>query len=48
MAFQEVYPGRIAHFRATHVKTGLICDVVGIYQHVWRTMLTTEQNHIQE
>lgn len=46
MAFRVIYPGRLVHFRATHVKTGLVCDLVGIYQHVWRTHLPAEQNHI--
>ena len=46
MAFKEVYPGRLVHFRATHDKTGLNVDLVGLYQHVWRTQLSSEQNHI--
>ena len=46
MAFREIYPGRLVHFRATHASTGLICDLIGLYQHVWRTHLPTEQNHI--
>ena len=44
MAFKEVYPGRLVLFRATHAKTGLVFDLVGLYQHVWRIQLTSEQN----
>ncbi|CAE7409505.1 unnamed protein product [Symbiodinium sp. CCMP2592] len=46
MAFQEVYPGRLVHFRATHIRTHMTVDVIGLYQHVWRSKLPAEQNHI--
>ncbi|CAE7580280.1 Pol [Symbiodinium sp. CCMP2592] len=46
MAFQEVYPGRLVHFRATHIRTHMTVDVIGLYQHVWRSQLPAEQNHI--
>ena len=43
-ALSEVVPGRILQVRATFKASGLPITVVGVYQHVWRTSLTTVQN----
>ena len=41
---QELDPGRLALVQATNRHTGLPLSLIGIYQHVWRTHLTTTQN----
>ena len=42
---QELYPGRLVHVRAVHKSSYLTVDIFGIYQHVYRTQLSAEQNH---
>ena len=43
-AVHEVLPGRLLHVHATHKHTQARLDVVALYQHVWRTQLTTHHN----
>ena len=40
----EVNPGRLALVQAVHRDTQLTISIIGIYQHVWRTGLTTARN----
>ncbi|CAE7861503.1 hsp-3, partial [Symbiodinium necroappetens] len=42
--FLEVSPGRLALVQATHRATQLPVSIVGLYQHVWRTHLTSSRN----
>ncbi|CAE7432506.1 unnamed protein product, partial [Symbiodinium microadriaticum] len=41
---QEIYPGRLLHVRAVHKPSYLSVDVLGLYQHVNRTHLSSELN----
>ena len=41
---REISPGRLALVQATIKCTGLPFSLIGIYQHVWRTHLTSTQN----
>ncbi|CAE7617698.1 Pol, partial [Symbiodinium sp. CCMP2456] len=42
--FLDINPGRLALVQATHRETQLPISIVGIYQHVWRTHLTSSRN----
>ena len=44
-AVHEIHKGRILHVRATHIATNAPVDILGVYQHVWRSHLTAQQNH---
>ena len=43
-ALREPVPGRVLQVQATAKRSGLPLPIVGVYQHVWRTSLTTVQN----
>ena len=40
----EVNPGRLALVQAVHRETQLTVSLIGVYQHVWRSGLTTARN----
>ena len=40
----EVQPGRVLHVRACYKQASTDIDLVAIYQHVWRTHLSTQEN----
>ena len=42
--FLDINPGRLALVQATHRDTQIPVSIVGIYQHVWRTHLTSSRN----
>ena len=42
--FQELIPGRVALVQATSKITQLPVSIIGVYQHVWRSGLTTARN----
>eukprot|EP00439_Symbiodinium_sp_Y106_P072399 s2427_g13.t1 len=44
-AVHEIHKGRVLHVRATHKLTQTRIDVLAVYQHVWRSHLSTQQNH---
>ena len=41
---QELHAGRLALLQATIRSTGMPISILGVYQHVWRTHLTSAQN----
>ena len=41
----ELIPGRLALVQATSKTTRLPVSILGVYQHVWRSGLTTARNH---
>ena len=43
-AVHEIHKGRLLHVRTTHITTSTVVDILAVYQHVWRTHLTTQQN----
>ena len=44
-AVHEIHKGRVLHVRATHVATHTTVDILVVYQHVWRSHLTSQRNH---
>ena len=44
VSVQELCPGRVLHVQATYTKTGLPITMLAVYQHVWRSHLSTEVN----
>ena len=40
----ELIPGRLLLVKATFRRSGLPCAIIGVYQHVWRSQLTTTEN----
>ena len=44
ISVQELSPGRLLHVQAVYTKTGLPITILAVYQHVWRSHLSTEEN----
>ena len=44
IATQELHAGRLLHVQATYKPTGLPITILALYQHVWRTQLSTSEN----
>ena len=44
IATQELHAGRLLHVQAVYKPTGLPITILALYQHVWRTQLTTTEN----